>query len=157
MRLLEVEQEQVLIGMASLEQVSAAYDLYKGSDVWIALLHCVSSYPLLERDANLRAIGTLKQKFNCPVGYSDHTRGTTVPLFAVASGATIIEKHYKLDESMKCPDAEVSITEFEMKKLVDDIQSLNESLGDGAIGPQEVEKDILQYRRFSELDNIGVS
>jgi len=107
----------------------------------------VSAYPLKEENANLAAIYELQDTFDCVVGYSDHTPNIKVALYAVAAGAQVIEKHYKIDQEMDCIDAPVSISEDQMKTLVDRIRETEQIFGDGALGIREVEKPITVFRR----------
>ena len=105
-------------GMSNLSEIEQAYDILKSKTDNIAILHCISAYPTKEDDANLAAIYRLKEKFDCIVGQSDHTNNIVVPLYAIAAGAQIIEKHYKIDQNMDCVDAPVSITEIQMENLI---------------------------------------
>jgi sialic acid synthase SpsE len=112
-------------------------------------MHCVSSYPLDPEKSDLLCIKSLMNNFNCLIGYSDHTQGIEIPLYAVAIGAQVIEKHFKIDNKMNCVDKNVSITENEMKKMVNKIRLLENSLGTGKLHLRKNEKDIIQYRRIS--------
>ena len=93
----------------------------------------------------------LANKFDCIIGQSDHTNDIDVPLFAVAAGAQVIEKHYKIDDKMDCIDSPVSITEVQMKTLINQIRRLELILGIEDFGVRESEKPILEFRRFSTL------
>ena len=137
------------VGMSNIEEIDKAYNILTESTDSIALLHCVSAYPTLEKDANLGAIEVLKQNYDCVIGQSDHTPGIAVPLFAVAAGAQIIEKHYMIDENMKCVDAAVSINEFQMTKLISEIRQLEMIIGKGSLGIRTAEKDTKLSRRYS--------
>lgn len=95
------------------------------------MLHCNTEYPTPFKDVNLRAMLTLKDKFNVAVGYSDHTRGIEVPIAAVAIGATIIEKHFTLDRNMEGPDHKASLEPDELNKMVDSIRNIEKALGSG--------------------------
>jgi sialic acid synthase SpsE len=140
------------VGMATLEEIEAACKVLKKETDRIALLHCISAYPIREEDANLTTIYDLRNSFDYPVGYSDHTNDIAVPLYAVAAGAQIIEKHFKIDEAMECIDAPVSITETQMKKLVQEICRVERILGEGPqYGVRNVEKATKQFRRVSEI------
>jgi len=146
----EVQKPVVLsIGMANLHEVKQAYEVLKGKTDQITLLHCVSAYPTQEHDANLAAIPKLRSTFDCVIGQSDHTNDITVPLFAVAAGAQVIEKHYKIDDDMDCIDAPVSITESQMTTLVREIRRVEGILGAGHIDMQAVEEGAQLFRRFS--------
>lgn len=135
------------VGMAGLEEIREAYALLRRGAGRVALLHCVSAYPLAEENAELAAIHRLRQEFDCPVGYSDHTPGIRVPLYAVAAGARILEKHYKLDEAFDCIDAPVSITEAQMAELVAETRRLERILGQGRLGVREAEAGTVVFRR----------
>ncbi|MCP4593563.1 MAG: hypothetical protein GY842_22730, partial [bacterium] len=97
-------------GGSSLEEVEAAVDVLRGAGcAELALLHCVSNYPAAPADANLRAMATMANAFDLPVGYSDHTPGVEVAWAAVALGARIIEKHLTLDRTAPGPDHRASL------------------------------------------------
>lgn len=139
------------VGMANIDEISEAYSILNEGDCNIALLHCVSAYPTAEDDANLAALTTLQEKFDCVIGQSDHTDDIVVPLYAIAVGAQIIEKHYMIDSDMGCVDAPVSITEKQMKKLVEETRRLERILGSGDLCLSEAEKSTESFRRFSEI------
>ena len=92
------------VGMSDLTEIRTAYNTLKEHTNNIALLHCISAYPTQEADANLAAVHTLQSEFDCVIGQSDHTDGILVPLYAVAAGAQIIEKHFKMDGQDDCVD-----------------------------------------------------
>lgn len=137
------------VGMSSLDEIYSAYDILKAKTSNIAILHCISSYPTNEEDANLSAIYRLKESFDCVIGQSDHTNDIVVPLYAVAAGAQILEKHYKIDNKMDCIDAPVSITEKQLKDMVNGVRKIEKILGDGSLGVRNAEKEIVPFRRFS--------
>ena len=140
------------VGMANLNEVENAVDVLKMYNNQIAILHCVSSYPMKEKDANLGSIYKLKKLFkHCLIGQSDHTNGIKIPLYAVACGAKILEKHYKIDSNMNCVDAPVSITENQMKDLVNKVNELEEIIGKEEILISEAEKDTMVFRRNSTI------
>ena len=136
-------------GMSNDLEISNAYDILKAKTDKIALLHCISSYPTQENDANLSAIAKLINSYDCVIGHSDHTNDIRVPLLAVAAGAQIIEKHFRIDEKMDCVDAPVSISESQLKELVTGIREIEKIFGDGFIGITSAEKEIVPFRRFS--------
>ena len=136
-------------GMSNLKEINTAYNILTQKTDKIALLHCISSYPTEENDANLLAISHLKESFNCVIGHSDHTNDIKVPLLAVAAGAQVIEKHFKIDDNMDCVDSPVSITESKLKELVSSIRNVEKIFGDGFMGVTSAEKEIINYRRFS--------
>lgn len=95
----------------------------------IALLKCTSAYPVSLEDANLNSIRYLQDKFELPIGYSDHTLGITAPIVAVTLGAKIIEKHFILDKSIKSADAAFSLDKNELKLMVESIRETEKMLG----------------------------
>jgi Sialic acid synthase len=107
----------------------------------LAFLHCVSCYPAPESQANLGAIQTLRGRYpGVTVGYSDHTMGNTTPLFAVAAGARIIEKHFTLDKNRSdFRDHSLSADPKEMENLVVEIRRLEQIMGNGIKAPQACE------------------
>ena len=117
-------------GMCSLGEVAQAVEAAAASP-GLVLLHCVSSYPAMEEEANLRAIRRMQDSFDCPVGYSDHITGNDVALWAVAAGAACIEKHFTLDRSLPGPDHRASMEPDEMTALIAQLRRLERALGDG--------------------------
>ena len=130
----------------------------------IAILHCVTSYPVEKKFANLNAIKELKKSFLLKTGYSDHTTGTLASLIAISRGATIIEKHITLDRNMVGPDHKASLTFKEFKSLVDEGNQIIQMMGNGKKIIQKCEiqnliparksivakKTIIKGQRFSE-------
>lgn len=130
-------------GMATLAQVAMAFDtLIAAGAPSLSLLHCTTNYPCPKNEVNLRAMQTMKEAFKCPVGYSDHTMGTEIPIAAVAMGAEIIEKHFTLDRNMDGPDHKASLEPHELKYMVDCIRNIEVALGDGIKRPNPSEVEI---------------
>jgi len=105
----------------------------------VTLLHCTTEYPAPIEDANLRAIETLRQAFNLPVGLSDHTPGVLASVAAVALGATVIEKHITLDRNAPGPDHAASLDPLGFAELVESIRATEAALGDGVKEPRPSE------------------
>ena len=116
-------------GMADIEEIAAALQVLK--DCKVSLLHCTTEYPCPYEDVNLKAMQTMKQQFNLPVGYSDHTKGIEVPIAAVAMGAEIIEKHFTLDRNLPGPDHKASLEPDELKAMVSTIRHIEQAIGNG--------------------------
>jgi sialic acid synthase SpsE len=136
-------------GMSTLDEVKKAYDILSDDVDDIILLHCVSSYPTEVKDANLNVINTLQTNFpNCMIGQSDHTPDIKISTLAVACGARVIEKHFKIDED--CVDAPVSILPYQMSDLINGIRDLETMLGDGKMGMTSNQESTKIFRRFSE-------
>lgn len=136
-------------GMSTMEEVRAAVDTVASSGAALALLHCVSSYPTAPEDCNLRAMDTMRQTFDLPVGWSDHTLGSEVALAAAALGASIIEKHITLDRNMKGPDHQASTEPAEFARLVRSIRAVEASRGDGVKRPRPSEIGVARVARRS--------
>jgi N,N'-diacetyllegionaminate synthase len=138
------------VGMSNPEEIRTAFNTLKEHTNKIALLHCISAYPTKEEDANLAAVHTLQQEFDCVIGQSDHTADILVPLYAVAAGAQIIEKHFKLDGQDDCIDNPVSISTTQAKKMVEEIRRVERILGDGVIHSTAAQKGTEVYRRHQK-------
>ena len=122
-------------GMCEVREIKEAIDLLVKSGLdrnKIILLHCNTEYPTPYEDVNLKAMDSLKAKFNLEVGYSDHTKGIEVPIAAVALGASVIEKHFTLDCNMEGPDHKASLEPNELKAMVSSIRNIERAIsGDG--------------------------
>jgi N-acetylneuraminate synthase len=137
-------------GMSTLGEVAEAVAAFRGAgDPPLALLHCVSAYPAPPSEMNLRAMDTLRERFGCPVGLSDHTLGIEVAVAAVARGAAIIEKHFTLDRSLPGPDHRASLEPGELGALVRAIRLVEGALGDGEKRPMPAEADTRRLARRS--------
>jgi N-acetylneuraminate synthase/N,N'-diacetyllegionaminate synthase len=122
----------------------------KGSGVEeLALLHCVSNYPAAPEHVNLRAMRTMAEAFDVPVGYSDHTLGLDVAYASVAMGACVIEKHFTLDTRMSGPDHRASLMPAQLKELVEGIRRIESAFGDGVKRPVPPEADTQNVARRS--------
>lgn len=115
----------------------------------LALLHCVSSYPARESEANLAAIGMLARSFNCVAGFSDHTESVVMGGYAVVAGARIIEKHMTLDRRRTGPDHRFSLEPHAMAEYVRGIREAQRFMGDGMIGTTESQREIRELSRCS--------
>lgn len=117
-------------GMCNLEDIENAIQVLKqyGTEE-ITLLHCNTEYPTPYNDVNLFAMNTLKQHFDCEVGYSDHTKGIEVAIAAAALGASVIEKHFTLDKNMEGPDHAASLEPKALKEMVSSIRNIELAMG----------------------------
>lgn len=127
-------------GMSTLEEIADAASVLKCHGAGeLILLHCNSEYPTPFEDVNLNAMITMKNTFQVPVGYSDHTLGIEASIAAVALGAKVIEKHFTLDQNMAGPDHKASLNPQELKLLVQSIRNIEAALGDGEKKPSKSE------------------
>ncbi len=130
-------------GMSTLREVEEAIDILIAAGTErgkISLLHATTEYPAPVEEVNLRAMITMKEKFNLEVGYSDHTSGILIPCVAVGLGATIIEKHFTIDRNMTGPDHKASLTGEEFRQMVLSIRDIEKALGSGIKEPTKTEK-----------------
>jgi N,N'-diacetyllegionaminate synthase len=117
-------------GMATLGETERALSTLRGNGCGpVALLHCVSIYPPAYGDINLQNMTTLERAFDVPVGFSDHTIGSAIPLAAIALGACVIEKHFTLDKSMEGWDHWISADPSELKSIVEEGRNVFNALG----------------------------
>ncbi|MFC1874505.1 N-acetylneuraminate synthase family protein, partial [Chloroflexota bacterium] len=142
--------------MATLDEIEEAIEAIRDEDnEQIILLHCGIGYPLKLEDVNLAAMKTLKQAFTCPVGYSDHTLGITVPIAAVARGARVIEKHFTINRRLPGPDHLFALEPPELKAMIAGIRDIEIAIG----SPQKrvLESELIYYQRgrrslFAKVD-----
>lgn len=128
-------------GVADLDDIQLALDTcYKEGNYDISLLKCTSEYPATYEQANLLTIPDMIHRFGIPVGVSDHTMGSLVPIVAVSLGATIVEKHFILSRTNGGPDSAFSMEPNEFREMVDSIRNVERALGN-------VKYDITDYQR----------
>ena len=128
-------------GMSTIDQIDQSVKVFKNNNCPFELMHSNSSYPMKPDEANLQCIKTLKEKFNCNVGYSGHeSSGYYISLAAAVLGATSIERHITLARDMYGSDHASSLEPMGLERLVRDIRALNLIMGDGVkrIYPSEI-------------------
>ena len=118
-------------GMSTWEEIDAAVAIFRKYNCPFELMHCNSTYPMKNQDANLLMIPELRKRYNCNVGYSGHEVGRVVSQSAVVLGATSIERHVTLDRAMYGSDQAASIQLTDFSKLVDAIREIEAAMGDG--------------------------
>jgi N-acetylneuraminate synthase len=118
-------------GMSTLEEIDAAVKIFESYNCPFELMHCNSSYPMNNEEANLNVIQTLRERYSCDVGYSGHERGIQVSLAAAAMGATSIERHITVDRSMYGSDQAASLGLRGLNTMVRDVRTITSALGDG--------------------------
>ena len=144
-------------GMATLGEVEAGVTALQDAGCSeIVLMHCVTSYPAKHEDANLRVMETLRQAFQRPVGFSDHTLGIIAPIAAVALGAVAIEKHFTLDTEMPGPDHASSLDPVAFKAMVEGIHVVESALGSPVRIPLPVELENRRTMRRSLVASVDL-
>lgn len=137
-------------GMGGLDDVRFSVEtlLNAGLDKnHLTILHANTAYPTPFEDVNLRAMQTLADSFAVPVGLSDHSLGIEVPIAAVAMGATVIEKHFTLDNTQAGPDHKASLEPNELAAMVTAIRHIEQALGSGEKQASESEKQNIAIAR----------
>lgn len=136
----------VSTGTSTIEDIAWTVEFLKGVD--LTLLQCTAVYPAPPSSMNLEAIRALKEMFHVPVGLSDHSQDPFIaPLGAVAMGATVIEKHFTLDRTLKGPDHKFAVNAEELKQLVSSIRDLEKMLGSGFKKVEIEENELLHFAR----------
>ena len=122
----------IATGMSTLGEIESLLEFYRSKDALdrVLLLHCVSNYPCSDEAINLRSMKVLREAFQLPVGYSDHSLGSLAAGLSISLGACLIEKHFTTDKSLKGPDHKASSTPEEFKELVDNIRRSELILGE---------------------------
>jgi N-acetylneuraminate synthase len=118
-------------GMTTYEDITKAVDIFKAANCPFELMHTVSTYPMKDEDANLNMINTLRDKYQCDVGYSGHEVGLAVSYAAVALGITSLERHITLDRAMYGSDQSASVEPSGVRQMVGAVRKIEVALGDG--------------------------
>ena len=128
-------------GMSTIDQIEQAVKVFKNNNCPFELMHSNSSYPMKPDEANLQCIKTLKEKFNCNVGYSGHeSSGYNISLTAAVLGVTSIERHITISRAMYGSDQAASLEPLGLVRLVRDIGMIDLIMGDGVkkVYPSEI-------------------
>lgn len=135
-------------GMATLEEIKEAVEaVYKTGNRQLVLLRCSSVYPADPARMNLRTIQAMRDRFQIPIGLSDHSMGSLSAVTSVALGATVIEKHFCLSREIENPDASFSMTPAEYKDMVRDVRAAEAALGEVFYGVSNEEESSMVFRR----------
>lgn len=119
-------------GMSDIDQIRNAVKIFQKYNCPFELMHSNSSYPMKLEEANLRCIETLRNEFNCDVGYSGHeTVSYLCCVVAVTLGATSIERHITLDRSMYGSDQSASLEYAGLDRMIKNVRQVQMVLGDG--------------------------
>ena len=135
-------------GMSNISEIDSAIDVFRSSNCPIILMHSVSEYPAPEEALNLRCIVTLRDRYNCRVGYSGHESSVSPSIVAAAIGACTIERHITLDRAMYGSDQSASLEPVGLETLVAQIRKIPVVTGDGVKRVTSAEKknaDKLRY------------
>jgi sialic acid synthase SpsE len=137
-------------GICNENEIVKTVDIFRSkSSAEIALLHCVSLYPLPPESANLKRIESLQKKFGLETGFSDHSIGFETSMLAAAYGARIFEKHFTIRRDFDCPDKEVSLDPVGFSKMIEMIENAILMEGSGIISFSEDEAAVARSARRS--------
>ena len=118
-------------GMTTYDDIQKAVEIFRAVDCPFELMHTVSTYPMKDENANLHMINTLREKYQCNVGYSGHEVGLAISNAAAALGITSLERHITLDRSMYGSDQSASVEPAGFRQLVGAVRKIETAMGDG--------------------------
>ena len=130
----------VSTGMSTVRDIDRAAEIFTKKNCPFELMHCVSTYPMEDEDANLLRIVSLRERYGCKVGYSGHEVGLAVSYAAVALGATSLERHITLSRAMYGSDQSASVEPAGFRQLVGAVRKIEKALGSGSLdmNPKEM-------------------
>ena len=134
-------------GMSKLENIDRAVEIFREVGCPFELMHCISTYPMVDEDANLNCIKTLRARYKCDVGYSGHEVGLAVSYAAAALGITSLERHITLDRAMYGSDQAASVEPNGLWELMGVVRKIEKAMGDGVIRIHDKEVSIAQKLR----------
>ena len=127
----EGKHTYISTGMSTWQDIDAAVDIFRKRNCSFELMHCVSTYPMNDADANLNLIAVLKDRYGTAVGYSGHESGLAVSYAAAALGISSLERHITLDRTMYGSDQAASLAPAGLRKLVSAVRKIESAMGDG--------------------------
>ena len=134
-------------GMSTYEDIDKAIEIFQKAGCSFELMHTVSTYPMEDKDANLNMINTLRERYQCDVGYSGHEVGLAVSYAAAALGITSLERHITLDRAMYGSDQSASVEPAGLRQLVGAVRKIEQAMGDGQKQILDVEVPIAKKLR----------
>lgn len=140
----------VSTGMATIDIIDDAVEVFQSAGTPLVLLHTVSTYPSPETDLNLSAMHTLRERYQVPVGYSGHEPSVSPSVVAAALGAAVIERHITLDRSMYGSDQAASLEENGLRQLVSTVRKIPMMLGSGEKNWAPGEREVATKLRYWE-------
>ena len=139
-------------GMSTYKDIDKAVKIFKEKNCPFELMHCVSTYPMKDEDANLSTISTLREKYQCDIGYSGHEVGLAISYAAAALGITSLERHITLDRAMYGSDQPASIEPSGLRQLVGAVRKIEKAMGTGQ--KKVIEAEIPIARKLRQHLNL---
>jgi len=134
-------------GMTEIEQIDRAVEIFREAGCPFELMHCVSTYPMADEDANLNCIKTLRDRYQCNVGYSGHEVGLAVSYAAAALGITSLERHITLGRAMYGSDQASSVEPMGLIQLAGAVRKIEKAMGHGNMAMNHKEIPIAKKLR----------
>ena len=138
-------------GMTECDQIDRAVEIFREAGCPFELMHCVSTYPMADEDANLNRIKTLRDRYQCNVGYSGHEVGLAVSYAAAALGITSLERHITLNRAMYGSDQAASVESAGFMQLVGAVRKIEKAMGNGKLRMNDREIAIAEKLRAHVL------
>ena len=143
----EKKYTYISTGMCELTDIDQAIAIFNEANCPFELMHCISTYPMNDEDANLQCIKTLQERYSCKVGYSGHEAGLAISYAATAMSITSLERHITLGRAMYGSDQAASVEPHGFRQLVGGVRKIEQSFGDGKVGMIEKEVSIAEKLR----------
>lgn len=140
-------------GMSGYQDIDKAVKIFKEEKCPFELMHSISTYPSPEDKLNLNIINKLKEKYECPVGYSGHEPSVSPSIIAVTLGAKTLERHITLDRSMYGSDQSASLEEIGLSQLVSTVRKIPIVIGSEDKKMFDCEKEVAKKLRYWEKNN----
>jgi N-acetylneuraminate synthase len=134
-------------GMSQYKEIDQAIEIFSAAKCPFELMHCVSTYPMADEDANLNCIKTLQDRYKCNVGYSGHEVGLAISYAAAAMGITSLERHVTISRAMYGSDQPASVEPAGLRQLIGAVRKIEKAMGDGRVEVNEKEKSIAKNLR----------
>ena len=134
-------------GMSTKKDIDLAVTIFREAKCSFELMHCVSTYPMDDKDANLRRIETLRDTYKCDVGYSGHETGLAISYGAIGYGISSLERHITLGRAMYGSDQAASLEPVGFKTLIGGLRKVENAHGDGSIDMNPKEKSVADKLR----------
>jgi len=134
-------------GMTEFNEIDHAVEIFRDAGCPFELMHCVSTYPMEDEDANLNRIKTLRDHYKCNVGYSGHEVGLAVSYAAAALGITSLERHITLNRAMYGSDQAASVEPIGFLQLVGAVRKIEKAMGNGGMVINDKEIPIVKKLR----------
>ena len=141
-------------GMTKLKDIDEAVYIFNKMNCSYEIMHCVSAYPMEEKDANLMTIEQIKKRYNCKVGYSGHENGVVTSIAALQYNISSLERHLTLDRAMYGTDQSASLEPSGMKFLIEAIDKYLLSIGTPSLGKITKEEKAMSIKLRSHIKKI---